>query len=251
MVLEWKSASAAGRLACAAAIAAFACGPAAVGQEVAGGLSVIPVTFELAPGRMTAVLTIQNHTGRETDFQIRPFAWDQAGGPDRLTPTDALVVSPPLGRVPVGGQQVVRLVLRQPAQGQETTYRILLDEVPPPRQPGVVNFALRLSIPVFVEPAARAPAHVRWSVQSDAGAYYLVAVNSGGRHEVFRDLELTAGGRAVPLEQNISPYVLPGATRRWRILSTDISPAREAVRLKARSDSGPVDQLVSAPSADR
>jgi fimbrial chaperone protein len=238
-------------MAALAVIAAMAWGQAAEGQEVAGGLTVVPVSFELASGRMTAVLIIQNHTGRETDFQVRPYAWDQSGDADRLTPTDALVVSPPLGKVAVGGQQVVRLVLRQPAHGRETTYRILLDEVPPPRQPGVVNFALRLSIPVFVEPAEREAAHVRWSLQQDGGAYYLVAANSGGRHDAFRDITLTAGGRPVRLEENVLPYVLPGATRRWRILSTDVAPLREALRLTARSDSGPVDQLVSAPSADR
>ena len=251
MVLVWKQASAAGLAAASVAIAALVCGQAAEAQEVMGGLTVIPVSFELTPGRMTAVLTIQNQTGRETAFQVRPYAWDQSSGPDRLAPTDALVVSPPLGTIPVGGQQVVRLVLRQPARGQETTYRILLDEVPPPRQPGAVNFALRLSIPVFVEPTARGAAHVRWSVQSDGGAYYLVAVNGGGRHEAFRDMTLTADGRPIPLEQNISPYVLPGATRRWRILATDIAAVRPALRLTARSDAGPVDQLVSAPSADR
>ena len=251
MVLDWKKASAAGCIAAAAAIAALGWGQASDGQEVAGGLTVIPVSFEMAPGRMTAILTIQNHTSREVDFQVRPYAWDQSGGPDRLTATDELVVSPPLGTVPIGGEQVVRLVLRQPAQGQETTYRILVDEVPPPRQPGVVNFALRLSIPVFVEPAAREAPKVRWSVQSDAGAYYLVAVNSGGRHEAFRDMALTAGGRPIPLEQNVSPYVLPRATRRWRILSTDVAPFREALRLTARSDSGPIDQPIAALSADR
>jgi fimbrial chaperone protein len=199
---------------------------------------------------MTDVLSIQNHSDRETDFQVRAFAWDQSGGADRLTPTDMLVASPPLGRIPVGGQQVVRLVVRQPAQGQEATFRILLDQIPPPPEPGVVNIALRLSIPVFVEPAARGGAHVRWGIQADGGAYYLVAVNSGARHEAFRHMALTsADGRPVEIESNISPYVLPGATRRWKVLSTSFAPAREALRLTAVSDSGPVDQPVSAQSA--
>jgi fimbrial chaperone protein len=245
-----RAASAAGRIAAAAALVALGCGQTGDGQTVAQGLTVIPVSFEMQPGQMTAVLNIQNHTDRETDFQVRPFAWDQPGGADRLAPTDVLVASPPIGRIPIGGQQVVRLVLRRPAQGQESTYRILLDQIPPPPEPGQINFALRLSIPVFVEPAAREGAHVRWSIQSSGGAYYLVAVNSGGRHDVFRDMALTsASGRAVALEQNVSPYVLPGATRRWRIISTTFAPSREALRLTARADSGPVDQPVSAASA--
>ena len=223
-------------------------GPAA-NPDVIKGLTVVPVSFELQPGQLTAVLSIQNDTDREADFQVRPFAWGQPGGADQLSPTDVLMASPPLGRVSVGAGQVVRLVLRQPAQGQEASYRILLDQVPPPPQPGVVGFSLRLSIPVFAEPTGHPAPHVRWSVQFDGGASYLVAVNDGTRHDTFRDMALTAAdGRALALEQNVSPYVLAGATRRWRIL-TSIAPSREGLRLRARADTGAIDQAVSAPSA--
>jgi fimbrial chaperone protein len=249
MVLAWRKACGGGRIAAAAALAALSCGQAGVGQDVEG-ITVVPVSFEMAPGQMTAVLTIQNQTDREADFQVRPYAWAQPGGSDQLTSTDGLIVSPPLGRIAAGGQQVVRLVLRRPAQDQEAAYRILLDQIPPPPEPGAVNFALRLSIPVFVEPKAREGAHVHWSIQSDSGASYLVAANSGGRHEVFRNMVLaTSAGRQVAIEQGVSPYVLPGATRRWRITSAGFAPSREALRLTARADSGPVDQPVSAPSA--
>jgi fimbrial chaperone protein len=248
MVLPWRGASA-GRFVGAAALAVLAGGQAGRSQDVTQGLTVIPVSFELTSGQMTAVLNIQNHTDQETDFQVRPYAWDQSSGEDRLTPTDALIVSPPLGRIAAGGQQVVRLVLRRPAHGQEASYRILLDQVPPPPRPGVVNVVLRLSIPVFVEPAARDAAHVQWSIQSDAGGYYLVAVNRGGRHEVFHDVALSAAdGRPIALESNVLGYVLPGATRRWRILTQSFAPSREALRLTARASSGPVEQTVSATS---
>ena len=224
-------------------------GPGADQERSSRGSTVVPVSFELQPGQMTAVLTIQNDTDREADFQVRPYAWGQPGGNDQLSPTDVLMASPPLGRVSVGAGQVVRLVLRQPAQAQEASYRILLDQVPPPPQPGVVGFALRLSIPVFAEPSGHVAPHVRWSVQSDGGADYLVAVNDGGRHDTFRDMALTsADGRPIALEQNVSPYVLAGATRRWRIL-TSLAPSREGLRLRARADSGAIDQAVSAPSA--
>ena len=53
-----------------------------------------------------------------------------------------------------------------------------------------MTFALRLSIPVFVEPSTRDGAHVSWSIRPDAGAWYLVAVNSGARHDAFRDIVL-------------------------------------------------------------
>jgi fimbrial chaperone protein len=238
-----------GRLAMVAALATIGAGGAACAQEVIQGLTVIPVTLELAPGQLTTVLTLENHTERETDFQVRPFGWDQLDGADRLTATDLLLVSPPLGRIAVGAGQVVRLVLRTPADGRESAYRILLDQVPPPPAPGQVSFALRLSIPVFVEPAAKVAAHVRWSVQAEGGTPYLVAVNSGGRHAVVHGLALSeAGGRALALESNVSPYILAGATRRWRILATSFAPSREALRLTAQADGGAIDQAVSVSS---
>jgi fimbrial chaperone protein len=208
------------------------------------------VIINLAPQQMTTVLSLENHTEREADFQVRPFLWDQPGGGERLTPTDALVASPPLGKIPAGAKQVVRIVLRQPAQGQEASYRLLLDQVPPPAQPGEVGLALRLSLPLFAEPPNRVSAHLRWSVEPSGEAYALVAVNDGGRHEVVRDLALTgAGGRRLELEANVSPYILAGATRRWRILTPNVAPSREALRLTAHANAGVIDQAVSAPSA--
>jgi fimbrial chaperone protein len=250
MGLAWLGASVAWRIVAMTALLALVGGRAAESQEAIQGLTIIPVTFELRSGQMTAVLTIQNHTDRETDFQVRPFAWAQPGGNDQLTSTDVLMVSPPLGRVAIQAGQVVRLVLRHPAEAQEASYRILIDQVPPAPQPGVIGFALRLSIPVFAEPVERVAPHVRWSVESDAGASYLVAVNSGGRHDTVRNIALkSADGRSLEIESDVSPYVLAGATRRWRILTKSPAPSREALRLTARAESGQIDQTVSAPSA--
>ncbi|HET7085768.1 MAG TPA: fimbria/pilus periplasmic chaperone [Rhizomicrobium sp.] len=246
--LRW--APPAGRIAAIAALAVLACGLGSRGQEANRGLSVVPVSFEMASGQMTAVLNLQNNTEHDVDFQVRAFAWGQPGGVDQLTPTDTLIASPPLGHMSVNAGQVVRLVLRRPAQGGEAAYRILLDQLPPPPQPGVVGLALRLSIPVFAQPKTRVAPRLSWSIQSGGGAHYLVAVNHGDRHDTIRDMVLSAaGGRPIALEANASPYVLPGATRRWRIASKDFAPSREGLHLTARADTGPVDQPVSISDA--
>jgi len=215
------------------------------------GLTVTPVRITMPSGQMTTTLTIDNNTGREIGFQVRPFTWSEPGGAtEQLTRTDNLAVSPPIGTIPNGGRQVVRLVLRQAAKGgQESDYRILFDQVPPPPQPGVVNFAYRFSIPVFVQSAAttRAAPRVRWSLQNDRGAYYLVATNSGGAHDAFHNIALVSPRGPITVQQDSSPYVLPGATRRWRITSNGFSPSGQALRVTAQADSGPVDQPVAGP----
>ena len=88
-----------------------------------------------------------------------------------------------------------------------------------------------------------------WSVESNGGALYLVGVNSGGRRDVVRNLALTprrAGG-SLAIESNVSPYILAGATRRWRIQS--VAPPREALRLTAHAEAGAIDQTVPAAGA--
>ncbi|HEY1962773.1 MAG TPA: fimbria/pilus periplasmic chaperone [Rhizomicrobium sp.] len=228
-----------------AATAAFMALTAATAQAQTAGLTIYPVTIDLAPGQKAAALTIQNHTDTDTTFQIRAFSWVQANGSEQLLPTDTLMVSPPLGTIAAGTSQVVRLVLREPARDREATYRILFDEILAQPRPGTVNFALRLSIPVFALPPTRVSPHLQWSIEHS----YLVAVNNGGSHETVRDISLsTPAGRMLQLERNASPYVLAGAIRRWQILTPNFSPGSATLRLKANADNGAINQPLILPN---
>jgi fimbrial chaperone protein len=221
------------------------------GQDLAQGVTIIPVTVEFPPGQRAAVLTVQNDGDRDLTFQARPYAWGQPEGLDALAETDLLAVSPPLGVVHAHERQVVRLVLRQPAGAREAAYRIIIDQIPPPPAQGVVGFSLRLSIPVFAEPEGRVAPHVRWWLETTKTGAELVAVNDGDRRQVVRDMVLTArDGRRAEIGRGLSPYVLAGATRRWPLPTGD--PARrpgEDYRLTARADTGALDQVVTVQRA--
>ena len=220
-------------------------GPPAASVAQAQGLSVLPVTIQLAPGQLAAALTVINQSDSETSFQVRPFAWHQQDGADQLSDTDDLLASPPLGTISAGATQVVRLVLRKPPQGREATYRILLDQIPPPATAGTVRIALRLSIPIFAEPATRAVPHVQWRILNSGRQSYLEALNDGDRHETARNIALASSGSTDKVEANISPYILAGSSRRWRIITSSLPLAPgTAPRLTAQMDSGPLDQTV-------
>jgi Pili and flagellar-assembly chaperone, PapD N-terminal domain len=91
-----------------------------------------------------ASLTVKNEADAETSLQVRAFAWSQSTlGDERLEPTTELMASPPICTITAGASQGVRLVW--PPQGGEASYRILLDQIPPPAAPGTVRIALRLS----------------------------------------------------------------------------------------------------------
>lgn len=218
--------------------------------QAAGSLTILPVTIQLAPGQMATALTIINRGDVGTAFQIRAFDWIQnSTGEDHLRPTSTMLASPPLGTIAAGATQVVRMVLRVPPQGQEATYRILIDQIPPPAAPGTVRVALRLSIPIFAEPASRVAPHVQWEVREFASQAFLVATNDGTRHETVHDISLTApDGRLFRVEGNVSPYILVGATRFWRIVSGLPAPGA-TLRLTASTDTGRLDRPVRLSGA--
>jgi len=216
-------------------------------MAAADGLTVLPVTIRMAPGQMATSLTVKNEADAPTSLQVRAFAWSQSiQGEERLEPTTELMASPPICTIAAGANQVVRLVLRRPPQGREASYRILLDQIPPPAAPGTVRIALRLSIPIFAEPNGRALPHLRWRMETGGGQPELVAANDGNRHEKVLDISLLAVDRSLPVEAGTSPYILPGATRRWRISGPNphLVPGT-TLRLTARADAGEIDQSVS------
>ena len=208
----------------------------------AGLLTVLPVTLQLAPGQSVATLTLINDDVVDTAIQVRVFAWTQDDKTEQLVPTDDVMISPPLATIAPRTAQIVRLALRRPPQGAEASFRILVDQIPPPAAPGTVRMALRLSIPVFAEPGTRIAARLKYHVETKGDESWLVAVNTGTRHEKLREIRLIAAdGRSIVPAANQSPYVLPGAERRWPLNApAGVGP----LRLGAKGDTGAIDAAV-------
>lgn len=210
-------------------------------------LSVVPVNVFMMPGQRTTTLSVTNPTNKETAVQIRTYAWSQAGNDDRLAATNMMMVSPPMATIAPGATQVVRLVLRQSPPYREATYRILIDQIPPPAEPGVVHMVLRLSIPIFVQPEKpRAFADVQFQVESKAGQVFLVGSNRGLLHESVHDIVLTTSdGHKLKPTSGGAPYILEGSTRRWQIDMQGYVPRPdEALQLTAKMIAGAIEQQV-------
>lgn len=212
----------------------------------AQALSVIPVNIFLSPGQKATSMTVTNQGKTETAIQIRVFAWNQPDGNDKLTASDEVVASPPIATMAPGATQVVRLILRKSPQDREATYRILLDQIPPPAEPGVVHIVLRMSIPIFAQPAIRSFADVQFHLERDAGQIYLVGFNAGNLHESIRNIVLTTSdGRKLKEDTNTSPYILSGATRRWHIAAQDPLPlSSDTLQLTAHANAGAIKEQV-------
>lgn len=232
-----------------AAMLIFALTSLAAGAQA---LSIQPVNVFLAPGQRATTVTVSNQGTSKTSFQIRAYAWKQQNGEDQLTASDQAVISPPIATIPPGGNQVVRLILRLPPLGgdQESTYRIIVDQIPPPAEPGIVHIVLRLSIPIFAESTKRAAPNVQFHLEVNDGQLYLVGINKGLRHDVFRDIELAPNdGRKLKPLPGSSPYLLAGATRRWSIAAQGSLPLpNDVLRLTAQDEEGAVERQVRVVS---
>jgi fimbrial chaperone protein len=236
---------------CSAAAAVACLSMVAWAPAGAEGLEVAPTNIQLAPGQSAVALTITNRNDRKVSFQIRGFSWGQQGAEeDSLTPTDAILASPPIATIEPGATQVVRLVLKHPPEDHEEAYRILFDQLPPPDEAGVVHLLIRISIPVFAEPPTRVAPRVHWRIAQAGGRSWLVATNDGTRHLTVHDIKLqSADGHALGVEIKSPPHILAGASRRWLIVTKDLLAPNQVVRLTAGADSGAIDERVSPDSS--
>jgi fimbrial chaperone protein len=211
------------------------------GPALAQNFQVSPITIQLQPGQMTTTLVVTNNGTATSGLQIRPFQWNQAAGADQLTPTEDLLASPPITEVNAGAAQTFRLILRRPATNTESSYRVLIDELPPPATPGMIRVALRFSVPIFVEPASRALAAIEWHVVIDAKGAALVGENHGTKHAQILNPVLTQeSGQALTVKAGRSSYILPNAENSWRVTGGDQLRPGTILHLIAKSNGAPI-----------
>lgn len=187
---------------------------------LAGTFTISPLRVDLGGARSTAALTVRNEDAAQVVVQAQGLLWSQADGEDALEASRDLLISPAVFTLPPGGQQLVRVALRRPADpARELTYRLTLQEVPQAANPGFTGLqvALRLSVPVFVAPVAPAAPALDWSLTRDAaGRLVVTAHNAGAAHARIHRFVLQASAPdTAAFQQPALAYVLPGATRRW------------------------------------
>jgi len=226
----------------AAAVALFLSGHAASAQN----LSILPVNVFLPAGQKAASLSLTNHGDKPTSIQVRAYDWGQRNDEDQLTDSKLIVVIPPLVTISAGGTQIIRLILRQTPVASEATYRIVLDQIPGPNEPGVVQMVLRLSIPVFASPEIKVVPQPQFHLERDAERLFLVGVNTGKSHETLHDIVATASdGRKFNVKTKVSPYLLVGATRRWELDAQGHAPQPgETLTLTAHGIIGAIEEQV-------
>jgi fimbrial chaperone protein len=206
------------------------------------GVQISPTLAQLDANNRVAALTLSNSTARDISFQIELAEWTQVDGQDHYEPSTDLLATPPIFTLSAGSQQIIRVGLRRaPERDSELSYRVFIQELPPPAPEGFtgLQMVLRLGIPLFVAPAAGTPAHdLAWRlIRDDDGATQLVVDNRGNGHARVTNLVLELAGETV--EPGGMFYVLPGSSRSRQLPATIELDAGAEISLSARIDRQP------------
>jgi fimbrial chaperone protein len=194
----------------------------------AAGLAVTPIPITLSPKQPSALAKIESENDTSTGFQIQTFSWSQtADGEMQLTPTADIAAFPALLTIESNGRRNVRVGAVQPIGGTERSYRIAVQQLPPPSVPGQsgIQILLRYSIPVFVTPMGAAPEPAISEPRLAAGRFAFAVADSGSAHMVLGTVQITGQDEAANTIFKASApggYVLAGGRRDY---TAEIAPA--------------------------
>ena len=220
------------------------------GVAVAAELGIMPVTVQLDRLRDRATVQVVNMGTEAVTLQADAVAWQRQNGQDVDSPTDELILNPPLFTVAAGQTQVLRVGLRREAAGdRETTYRLVMRELPPP--PGQrllldaqVRVLVSLRLPVYVAPR-QVQRDARWTVHQAAdGGVHAEVSNQGNVHMKVGALRLRDAGSLTLAEQRPGAVLFPGESQRFRLQAP---PPGGALTLEVLGDQGVHHVAVSAP----
>lgn len=195
------------------------------GLATASGLQVTPTTLSLGAKQNADGLVLSNTGEGVIHAQVRVYRWTQDEKGDQLTPSQGLVVSPPMLQVPVNGQQMIRVIrVGAPPSGSgalEEAYRLAVDELPldSPSGPGL-HFVVHYSVPVFIEPfglTVTSPS-LQWKLEQNGQHVVLRVSNQGNGHAQLSGIAFIDGaGKRTEVVPGLLGYVLPGATMHWTL----------------------------------
>jgi fimbrial chaperone protein len=233
-----------------AVAALIALGCLHAGTVRAATLEIFPVIVTFAPGQTATTIEVKNRGEAPAAIQIRPYRWTQAGDEDNLSPTQEIIVSPPIFTIAESASQTVRLLLRGAAGGgEERSYRLLLDEVPPANTLNKqIEMALRVSLPVIASAVSSAPAALQWRAErGPGGSIQLTAFNSGHVFDRVSMFEVTLADGSHPkvTPRGENSYILPSGIRHWVVQGHAGAPG--PLQLKVLSQAGKSEQALTAP----
>lgn len=191
----------------------------------AASLEVSPIRVTLTKNGPVAALRLHNRGTEKAVVQLSIMKWSQIKGEDQYNEVDSMMVlaCPPIATIEAGKEQVVRVAFMDHPNdwSVEQSYRLFIQEVPPAPDESKTNqvqFAMRISLPVFVKPfpeVTQQP-HIDWNIEQRDGGVWVTARNSGRLHVLINGMRFTNDNK-IFYETKAYQYVLPGSTVSWQL----------------------------------
>ncbi len=184
--------------------------------SASSSIMIWPIDPKIASGDKATEVWLENHGDTTALMQIRIFSWQQVALQDHYQTQQQIAASPSVVRINANQRQLVRLIkLSAPPAGQETAYRIVIDEIPTPPAPddsqAGIRFQMRYSVPLFIYgdglTSKTAEPKLSWRIINNAGKTLLQITNRGNGHA--RLSNVTIGRRMVA--DGLMGYVLAGS----------------------------------------
>jgi len=224
----------------------------------AGEFAIIPLRVTLDRASRSAEVTIRNEDTAPLRMQVEAMSWRQdANGTDQYEPAEGLIYFPRALEIPAGESRIIRVGVRAAPVSQEETYRLFIEQLPPPASDpapagATLRVLLRVGVPVFVAPAQidRRPAITRFDLQ--AGQVDLAVTNAGNVHFVADRVEVVAvagDGSRLHAHRFQERYFLAGVSKPLKVkipreicakaASLEASVIGENLDLRRKLDVGP------------
>jgi fimbrial chaperone protein len=197
-----------------------------------------------------------SNSGVETlRFQLSAYEWKQKsdGQPD-LLPTDDVVFFPQLFSLLPGEKRKIRVGSIVAAGDTEKTYRLLVNQLPPPEseehpRPEGVRLVTNMSIPIFVEPAMPSRSGELTVLQVADGKLKFRVQNSGNVHFIVSDIRVVGlglDGKITFTDQTHGWYVLSGAASEYELsLNADNCSKSRTISVDVRTDQTVLNRQIS------
>lgn len=218
-------------------------------------VTVNPVRIHLSDAKRSELVELRNSGREPARFQVQANAWyESADGQMTLSPTRDLLFFPSLLEIQPGETRRIRVASTVRPGPSERSYRLIVDEFPRAPTPGTVQVLTRLSIPVFVQPAAP-KAKPRVEAKLERGRLVAVVANAGNvyfKTESVRVVARSASGEVVFEHSFPGWYVLAGGQRRHTVeLSGGACATIATLDATARTEVGNASTMSTArPDAD-
>jgi fimbrial chaperone protein len=194
----------------------------------ASEFSVTPVRIFLTPRDRAVAITVSNEGDQEMVLQAEIFSWAQKpNGEDELTPSEDIILSPPIVRLGPKTRQVVRLArIGPPPTGTQQTFRMIVREVPEalPKKEMKVQMALAFSLPVFVTPPGAKREFACTARRAAPDTVAAVCDNTGRAYAQARNFTLLGPAGDKVVVRDTGGYILAQGKREFEMKA----PARIA-----------------------